>query len=135
MFNSQFNIFFFFAAINSFTLFLLYVKYEVNSCCFRIYQCSDQETNIVQMLLNKKRRGQYRAFGWWLDGFYSNRYQRRLFDIYAETKSVKDVLISFGLHCASLREKKFSLCIPKLWRVQSQLNSKKKGNSYFAYLS
>ena len=135
MFNSQFNIFFFFAAINSFTLFLLYVKYEVNPCCFRIYQCSDQETNIVQMLLNKKRRGQYRAFGWWLDGFYSNRYQRRLFDIYAETKSVKDVLISFGLHCASLREKKFSLCIPKLWRVQSQLNSKKKGNSYLTYLS
>lgn len=40
---------------------------------------SDSHTNIVQMLLNRKRKA-----------LYSNKSQKRLFDIYAETKSVKD---------------------------------------------
>lgn len=40
---------------------------------------SDSHTNIVQMLLDRKRKA-----------LYSNKSQKRLFDIYAETKSVKD---------------------------------------------
>lgn len=68
-------------------------EYEVGDYLLFDYDNSGHHANIVNMLIDRKL-GMHLCYGFIFIGLFSNtKAEKRLFDVYAETKSVKEVVL------------------------------------------